>query len=952
MIGGNSHELLSLPTEGTDRAATRKERFGQEYKKGNNRRNQVMKKLLTILALVLALCMLTGMALAEDSELHEDELKRIQDLYNEAVNPATRTVIKEATCLERGIVQYQCTQDPKQFHETFIEKLPHDFDEDTEIKYYADDDTFEVDWDNQTVVGTEIAAEDYNACTDYKVIWTTRVCSLEEEPAEGEEDTRTTENSFEVVDPLGHEWEDGDSYDLPNWGKYFDEADKPTCCEWGIRYDYCLRCGAKNDGWWKDVPPTEKHNFTILLPEQQPTCLNGFTATYYKQCSNARKDGSGICGFVQEDAEGWKLYTDKKLSLTSVNALWPIADYYDIEDDDPNYPTYRDAKGHVWTYLGVDETDEDAEYKCVGTRDVWGCLNCAEKKYDVVNPEEKFDPSKTPAAGHYTLIVERVDCTHNKETKICVNCEGKVNGHKVEKIVELDEDDLTNHIFERTGEYVAPTCTENGTISWKCAECGLEETTTYWAPGHAWTEWVLRAESNNYKYYLRECQVCHTTEELITKNEPENEAWVLEERGEATCTDDAYDVYSHYDEASGETWWKFVFVSERLGHDTETIEKAPTCTEPGTKMVFCKRCEQILENTAYLPALGHTTIEEGKVTKEAKAATCTEEGYTAEISCGRCDVVLQESEAIEKVAHVWKEYPAKEATCTEEGYHAYIQCENCPAYKPGFEKVTIAKKAHTPGEYVTVEATCTKEGSKTTKCTVCGEDIVETIPALGHDIVIDAAVAATCTADGKTEGKHCTRCDEATVAQEVVKALGHDVVKVEAKAATCTEDGNTAGQKCSRCDDVTIAVEVIPALGHDWTEWEETKPAAIGEKGEKVRKCNRCDAEETEEIPALPVPAKYVLKDVKFENNLLTGKIEHVEGTEFSEKLGVRVTFFIEGNMYMVTAATIYEDGTFEAMGAGAIEHVTVAAYNTNRVVNPQDLGTATWFGSEEFDAD
>ena len=50
----------------------------------------------------------------------------------------------------------------------------------------------------------------------------------------------------------------------------------------------------------------------------------------------------------------------------------------------------------------------------------------------------------------------------------------------------------------------------------------------------------------------------------------------------------------------------------------------------------------------------------------------------------------------------------------------------------------------------------------------------ETVAALGHTEVIDAAIAATCTATGFTEGKHCSVCDEVLVAQTVVAANGHN----------------------------------------------------------------------------------------------------------------------------------------------------------------------------------
>ena len=42
-----------------------------------------------------------------------------------------------------------------------------------------------------------------------------------------------------------------------------------------------------------------------------------------------------------------------------------------------------------------------------------------------------------------------------------------------------------------------------------------------------------------------------------------------------------------------------------------------------------------------------------------------------------------------------------------------------------------------------------------------------------HTVVVDAAVAPTCTETGLTEGSHCSVCNEVIVAQQVVAALGH-----------------------------------------------------------------------------------------------------------------------------------------------------------------------------------
>ena len=101
-----------------------------------------------------------------------------------------------------------------------------------------------------------------------------------------------------------------------------------------------------------------------------------------------------------------------------------------------------------------------------------------------------------------------------------------------------------------------------------------------------------------------------------------------------------------------------------------------------------------------------------------------------------------------------------------------------------------------------VAATCTKDGkTEGSHCSVCNEVIKpqETIKATGHTEVKDEGVAATCTKDGKTEGSHCSVCNEVIKPQEAIKALGHNLVKVAAKAATSSEDGNIEYWLCNNC---------------------------------------------------------------------------------------------------------------------------------------------------------
>lgn len=119
-----------------------------------------------------------------------------------------------------------------------------------------------------------------------------------------------------------------------------------------------------------------------------------------------------------------------------------------------------------------------------------------------------------------------------------------------------------------------------------------------------------------------------------------------------------------------------------------------------------------------------------------------------------------------------------------------------------------------------------------------------------HSEVVDAAVAPTCTSEGLTEGKHCSKCGEVTVAQQKVAPIEHTKVILEAKDPTCTEDGLTAGVRCSVCDTTVIAQQTVPAA-HKYGEWNEVSQSDCFLHGKKERACSVCGEVESEELETL-----------------------------------------------------------------------------------------------------
>ena len=194
---------------------------------------------------------------------------------------------------------------------------------------------------------------------------------------------------------------------------------------------------------------------------------------------------------------------------------------------------------------------------------------------------------------------------------------------------------------------------------------------------------------------------------------------------------------------------------------------------------------------------------------------------------------------------------------------------------------------HAYGEWITIKrVSCTDVGINERYCT-CGEKQTQTIEAIGHTEVVEPAVAATCTTDGKTEGKRCSVCSTVLVAQESVAKLGHTEVVEPAVAATCTTDGKTEGKHCSVCSTVLVAQESVAALGHKYNDGVITKSASCLGAGSKLYTCTNpsCQHTYTEEYSLTKYSATELYnQSVRYVGEIVTydksGK-EYAMGTGF-----------------------------------------------------------------------
>ena len=455
---------------------------------------------------------------------------------------------------------------------------------------------------------------------------------------------------------------------------------------------------------------------------------------------------------------------------------------------------------------------------------------------------------------------------------------------------------------------------------------------------------------------------------------------------------------------------------------TWTTTKNATCTQVGTKSRKCTVCGKT--ETQTIAKTGHKSV-----TDKAIPATCTTDGKTEGSHCSVCGAVIKAQDTINATGHKFGNWTTtKSATCTESGTQIR-KCETCGAT----ESKSLSAKGHTEvvdkaipatcttdgktegshcsvcgavikaqeiikatghkfGNWTTTKsATCTESGTQIRKCETCGATESKSLSAKGHTEVVDKAIPATCTTDGKTEGSHCSVCGAVIKAQEIIKATGHKFGNwTTTKSATCTEsgtqirkcetcgateskslsakghtevvdkaipttcttDGKTEGSHCSVCGAVIKAQDTINATGHKFGNWTTTKSATCTESGTQIRKCETCGATESKSLSA---KGHTEVVDKAIPTTCTTdGKTEgshcSVCGAVIKAQDTINATGHKFGNWTTTKSATCTESGTQirKCETCGATESKSLSAKGHTEVVDKAIPATCTTDGKTE----
>lgn len=429
-----------------------------------------------------------------------------------------------------------------------------------------------------------------------------------------------------------------------------------------------------------------------------------------------------------------------------------------------------------------------------------------------------------------------------------------------------------------------PTCTAQGERTYHCTYeengiCTATKTEAVKKLGH---RYILTkrdkptCESDGILY--GKCSRCSKT---ITQQDTKNPAlghdWKDNGDGTATCSREGCGKNHTHDLDSG----------------TTTVE--PTCTATGEKEYCCTYINCPYKKTETLKATNH----KNKETRNGEKPTCQKEGYTGDIYCKDCRILISSGKVTKKYDHDWdRGTVTKEATCKEEGSVTY-RCENCDET----ETVSIKKTAHNYKIMEQKDATCTENGYSISACQTCNDKKKEEIVAKGHSKGIRNKTTATCKAEGYTGDTYCRTCK------------------------TLLEEG-----------------KILPKLEHQWNDGTVTKRATYETAGELTYRCRKCAAKRIISIEKLAYPkvgTSYTISGNEYKVSKPGAEVILVKTSKTTKNVTVPAQIYAQGITYKVTSigAKAFNNNknlTKVTIGTNIVE------INSNAFFNCKNLKTVT----------
>ena len=450
-----------------------------------------------------------------------------------------------------------------------------------------------------------------------------------------------------------------------------------------------------------------------------------------------------------------------------------------------------------------------------------------------------------------------------------------------------------SHDYRQTAS-TAATCTEAGSVTYTCADCGDSYTETVPALGH---DYAAADDAGDTIYTCTRCGEQHSEllprEYVSVKTGKTTEAYTLDGEQSFTHTGDAAIARGELIVVQG--------TGTKVSYSASASASVPGYTDGGYNCVASKLIDGDT-STYYWSTSSQTSgmyarvdlgaevrFDAVQISAPAHGDYCTNANVQLS-SDGRTWTTIgtftsSRSTAVTKTYAVpssvesfryiqvalttarnywwqlseiaWGSYDG--ATFTRAAASGTVQTGTAPMTEVRFTGVAAgttyyviggtryvieveADHVHSYQEVSRTAPTCTEDGVTTYRCETCGDTYTETTPATGHSYTA-AVTAPTCTEKGYTTYT-CTACGDHYTANEVA-ALGHDYAETTVPA-TCTENGSVT-HTCTRCGN--SYTETLPATGHTYTV--SGSEATCTEGGKTVHTCTVCGDTYTETTPAL-----------------------------------------------------------------------------------------------------
>ena len=450
-----------------------------------------------------------------------------------------------------------------------------------------------------------------------------------------------------------------------------------------------------------------------------------------------------------------------------------------------------------------------------------------------------------------------------------------------------------SHDYRQTAS-TAATCTEAGSVTYTCADCGDSYTETVPALGH---NYAAADDAGDTIYTCTRCGEQHSEllprEYVSVKTGKTTEAYTLDgeqsfthtgdatiARGELTVVQGTGTKVSYSASASasvsGYTDGGYNCVASKLiDGDTSTYYWSTSSQTSGmyarvdlgaevrfdaVQISAPAHGDYCTNANVQLSSDGRTWTTIGTFTSSRSTAVTKTYAVPSSVESFRyIQVALTTARnywwQLSEIA--WGSYDG--ATFTRAAASGTVQTGTAPMTEVRFTGVAAgttyyviggtryvieveADHVHSYQEVSRTAPTCTEDGVTTYRCETCGDTYTETTPATGHSYTA-AVTAPTCTEKGYTTYT-CTACGDHYTANEVA-ALGHDYAETTVPA-TCTENGSVT-HTCTRCGN--SYTETLPATGHTYTV--SGSEATCTEGGKTVHTCTVCGDTYTETTPAL-----------------------------------------------------------------------------------------------------